>query len=221
MSSLPPAPGLLVVSALRLEGLALRRGAPGLALLRSGVGPGRARRAAEDLARHPARRIAVVGLCGALDPELSPGDVLIASRVSAEDVPARDIEPAEVASLEAALQAQGIPARVGPLLSTARLVHGAERETLRRAGAVAVDMESAWLAEGAGSRPLALVRVVMDGPRHELLRPATAGNLLRGLAMLRRLAPALEDWRPVRATDSGAGAPAGVGGAARPRAARG
>ncbi len=222
----PDPPELIVVTALRVEGLALRRGAPGNALLRSGAGSQRARRAARRLARHPSRRVAVAGLCGAQDPGLSPGDVVVASRVFAADVAPHETGLAETSRLRGALEAHGLRAHVGPLLSTPRLVHGAEREALRHrgaAGAVAVDMESAWLAEGVGSRPLAVLRVVMDGPRHELLRPATLFNLARGLATLRRLAPVLEAWSDGRegAGRSPGAESAGTRCAALPTAARG
>ncbi|RIK91723.1 MAG: hypothetical protein DCC71_24860, partial [Proteobacteria bacterium] len=68
------------------------------------------------------------------------------------------------------------------------------RDALRAAGARAVDMESAWLADGAGGRPLAVLRVVSDGPGHELLRPAVVVNGLVALRRLRDAAPALADW---------------------------
>jgi 4-hydroxy-3-methylbut-2-enyl diphosphate reductase len=75
------------------------------------------------------------------------------------------------------------------------VVSGAERGELRRAGAIAVDMESAWLAEGASDRPFAVVRVVVDTPGRELRRPlATARGGVRALRTLRRAMPALRRW---------------------------
>jgi 4-hydroxy-3-methylbut-2-enyl diphosphate reductase len=57
-------------------------------------------------------------------------------------------------------------------------------------------MESAWLARRVGDRPLAVVRVVADGPGRDLLRnpiaAAKAGRL--ALRVLRRIGPALESW---------------------------
>jgi 4-hydroxy-3-methylbut-2-enyl diphosphate reductase len=55
-------------------------------------------------------------------------------------------------------------------------------------------MESRWLAEAAGERPFAVLRVVIDTPRRELLRLGAIPNSLRALATLRRIAPALEAW---------------------------
>jgi 4-hydroxy-3-methylbut-2-enyl diphosphate reductase len=183
---------LIVVAApLALEARALRRGAPGLRVLRTGMGPARARRAAERLRADPAGAVAVAGLCGALVPELVPGDVVVASAVEAER---GDAIPLETDAIVRALRESGIEPRVGRVVCTDHLAHGRERERLARCGALAVDMESAWLAPGAGVRPLAVVRVVIDGPRHELWRPAAARQLLLGLRRLRALAPAIERW---------------------------
>jgi hypothetical protein len=94
-------------------------------------------------------------------------------------------------------------------------VRGGERDRLRRTGALAVDMESPWLAAAADGRPLAVLRVVLDGPEHELLRLALVRNGLCALGRLRAAAPALARWgaelarsaapdapvRPARAAD--------------------
>jgi 4-hydroxy-3-methylbut-2-enyl diphosphate reductase len=60
--------------------------------------------------------------------------------------------------------------------------------------AIAVDMESLWLADAAGERPFVVLRVVLDTPSWELLRPGIVLDSLRALATLRRIAPALETW---------------------------
>jgi 4-hydroxy-3-methylbut-2-enyl diphosphate reductase len=62
--------------------------------------------------------------------------------------------------------------------------------------AIAVDMESVWLAAAAGERPFGVVRVVLDSPRHELLRVQAAPHALRAAGALRRVAAALHDWVP-------------------------
>jgi 4-hydroxy-3-methylbut-2-enyl diphosphate reductase len=61
---------------------------------------------------------------------------------------------------------------------------------------MAVDMESVWLAAGAGGRPFAVVRVVLDSPAHELLRPQATIGVLRAGRALRRVAGALHGWAP-------------------------
>jgi len=84
--------------------------------------------------------------------------------------------------------------RVAPLASVPRVARGGDRLALRASGAQAVDMESVWLAACAVGRPFAVVRVVLDGPRHEFLRPAFARNLLRAARSLRSVAHALDLW---------------------------
>jgi 4-hydroxy-3-methylbut-2-enyl diphosphate reductase len=183
---------LIVVAApLGIEARALRRGAPGLRVMRTGMGPARARRAAERLRADPAAALAVAGLCGALASDLEPGDVVVASSVAEEGRPPM---PLDAESVRDALRAAGLLPRVGGVVCVDHLAHGAERQRLARSGALVVDMESAWLAPAAGARPLAIVRVVVDGPRHELWRPAALRQLLRGLRRLREIAPALERW---------------------------
>ncbi len=187
----PPAPLLDVLAPLGVEARALRRGLSGARVVRTGIGVLRARCAARKLARSPARVVAIAGVCGSLDRELRPGDVVVASELRGGDA---TIACDAARELCAALAEDGIHAESAPLLSVDHLVRGRERAALRESGARAVDMESAWLAEGVAGRPLAVLRVVVDGPGHELLRPAGILRGLRALRTLRRAAPALERW---------------------------
>lgn len=188
---LPRDESLLVVAALRLEALALRRGAPHLRVERCGMGAARARRATARLAADPAPALVVAGVCGALDTRLEVGDVVVASELRTTDGGSR---PLDSDSLYESLADLGLRVRVAPLVSTERLVHGAERARLAEGGARAVDMESWWLAEAAGTRPFGVVRVVSDGPDDELLRPATVTRGLHALRVLSALAPGLQRW---------------------------
>jgi 4-hydroxy-3-methylbut-2-enyl diphosphate reductase len=87
--------------------------------------------------------------------------------------------------------------RCGPVVSVTRLALGERRAQLRAAGAIAVDMESAWLAAGARGRPFGVVRVVLDSPSHELLRPGIAISAPRAAQALRRVAAAaVNGWVP-------------------------
>jgi len=180
---------LVVAAPLRVEARALRRGAPGLRVLRTGIGPERARAAAVRLRADDAASVAIAGLCGALDPALALGDVVLASAILGTDA---ELAPAD--DLARAVRRAGFTVHRCPIVSAEHLVRGAERESLRAGGAAAVDMESAWLQSGAGGRPLVVLRVVSDGPGRELLRPGAAADLVRALRALRRLAPALESW---------------------------
>jgi 4-hydroxy-3-methylbut-2-enyl diphosphate reductase len=188
-----PVESLLVLAPLWLEARAIRPALPGATVLRCGLGPARARRAAERLAgRTPApRAIAVAGVCGALDPRLVPGDLVVASELRGAGAP-RALESAK--PLARALEARGARVHIGPMLSLDHLVRRAERESLAATGAIAVDMESAWLAALADELPFAVLRVVSDGPDHELFGARVLANGVRALRALRAAAPALATW---------------------------
>jgi 4-hydroxy-3-methylbut-2-enyl diphosphate reductase len=93
------------------------------------------------------------------------------------------------------LRRAGLRVHTGPIVSVPRVARGAEREQLAATGAVAVDMESAWLARGATGRPWAVVRTIVDTPGRELHRPvATAAGALRAYRTLRRVGAVLAEW---------------------------
>ncbi len=183
---------LLVIAPLRIECVAVRRGLPDALVLRSGMGAARARSAAPVAARIPADAVAVAGFCGAVAGGLHTGDVIVASELRG---PA-GVTACASGPLAAALAALGIArVRVGPMASVDHLVHGAERRVLAGQGALAADMESAWLAPAAAGRPFAVLRVVLDTPTRELYRPlATLAGGLAAWQALRRAAPALMLW---------------------------
>jgi 4-hydroxy-3-methylbut-2-enyl diphosphate reductase len=185
----------LVLTPLRLEAFAIRSARTGVSVLRTGMGPERSRTAARA-ADLPADAVAVAGLAGALDASVRPGDLVVASEVRG---PEGSVACPGAEALALLLRRRGLRARVGPLLSSPRLVRGRERAQLARGGALAVDMESAWLVAAAAGRPFAVVRAVVDRPGGELLGPRTPLAGIRALRALRRAAPALEEWtRSVR-----------------------
>jgi 4-hydroxy-3-methylbut-2-en-1-yl diphosphate reductase len=53
-----------------------------------------------------------------------------------------------------------------------------------------------WLSAGAGERPFGVVRVVLDSPTHELMRPQAAAGAVRAARVLRTVAGALHEWAP-------------------------
>ena len=183
---------LLVVAPLRLEYAVVRRRLPEAIVLRSGMGAARARAAAQAVARIPAEAVAVAGLCGAVAAGLRPGDVVVADEVRGPD----GITFCESAALAAALADLGLGRiHVGQVASADRVVHGAQRRALAAEGALAVDMESAWLAAAAAGRPFSVLRVVLDTPERELYRPlATAAGAVAAWRSLRRALPALAVW---------------------------
>src|SRR5579875_409086 len=70
---------VLMLAPLSLEARAVRAGAPWAQVQRIGMGPRRAARSAAS-ADH-GRAVLVAGFCGALDPALQPGDVVLASEL--------------------------------------------------------------------------------------------------------------------------------------------
>jgi 4-hydroxy-3-methylbut-2-enyl diphosphate reductase len=184
---------LAVFTPLWLEARAVRPALPGAEIVRCGVGPKRAQACAQALAERLTGEsaLAVAGVCGSLDARFAPGDVIVASELRGAGAP-RLLASAK--PLARALEAQGTRVHIGPILSVDHGVHAAERESLAATGAIAVDMESAWLAELANVAPFAVLRVVSDGPGQELFSPRIVRNGLRALRALRAAAPALALW---------------------------
>jgi 4-hydroxy-3-methylbut-2-enyl diphosphate reductase len=184
---------LLVLAPLRAEVVALRSGlSRGTPVLRTGMGPRRAGDAALRAREHPAKALAVAGVCGAVDPGLATGDVVVASELRDTRGVVQALPGA--ALLAKALRSRGLRVALGPLHSAERVLGPHERERLRRDGALAVDMESSWLVSANGNRPFAIARVVVDTAERRLLDPRTVVAGTRALARLRRAAPALEAW---------------------------
>jgi 4-hydroxy-3-methylbut-2-enyl diphosphate reductase len=187
---------LTVATALRLEALVVRAALPGARLVRTGMGPRRAGAAAARWVAGQPAALAVAGVCGGLDPRLRPGDVVVASEVRGPD---GVLVCPSGRPLVAALAGRGLRAHLGPLVSVDHAVRGGERARLHAEGAIAADMESAFLAAAAGltashGPPLAVLRVVSDTPGRELARLGIVADALRALRALRRAAPALADW---------------------------
>jgi 4-hydroxy-3-methylbut-2-enyl diphosphate reductase len=80
------------------------------------------------------------------------------------------------------------------VVSVERLAGGREQARTVDPGALAVDLESAWLAAVAGERPVAVVRAISDTPQRPLLSPAALAGGLRALRSLRAAGPSLTRW---------------------------
>jgi len=187
---------LLVAAPLRVEAMLISSAARGALVRKTGMGPARARGAAGELAAHSAPRLLVVGFCGGLDEESVPGEVIVADEVYA----ARDEGHQEqrvrcelLGELVPRLTGRGMKVRVGNVVCVSKIAVGERRTELLADGAIAVDMESVWLAAGAGERPFGVVRVVLDSPSHELMRVQAIGGALRAASALRRVARALQE----------------------------
>jgi 4-hydroxy-3-methylbut-2-enyl diphosphate reductase len=192
--------GVIVAAPLRLEAALIRSGARGADVQITGMGRERSRRAAAALGARRGDRLLVLGFCGGLDEHARPGDVVVADEVWAADNGAgaqQRIRCDGAAQLASAVAGRGMRVRSGTVVSVSKIAVGERRAQLHAAGAIAVDMESAWLAAGAHGRPFGVVRVVLDSPSHELFRPGIAVYGPRAARALRRVAPAaVQGWVP-------------------------
>ena len=150
----------------------------GCSLLLAPVGMGRRRAevgAEAVLARYRVGVVISLGFSGALVERLQVGDLVLASDLRGIAGPGGDgIEPivhrADPGLLRAATDAlRATPLRVvsGPTVTTPGIVAtpAEKREIARRTGALAVDMESYWLARAASARggPFLALRAISDG----------------------------------------------------------
>jgi 4-hydroxy-3-methylbut-2-enyl diphosphate reductase len=191
---------IVVAAPLAIEQLLIRSGARGVHVRKTGMGPEKSLAAVASLAEEPGEALLVLGFCGGLDAQSRPGEVIVAEEVLATDDEGHEAVRADcdgAARLAGALAAGGLTVRRGPIVGVGKIATGERREQLRAAGALAVDMESAWLAAGAAGRPFAVVRVVLDSPSHELFRVQAVGGALAAAQALRKVsAIAVQDWDP-------------------------
>jgi 4-hydroxy-3-methylbut-2-enyl diphosphate reductase len=171
---------LTVVCALRIEAAALH----GLSVIRTGMGPERVAKAVLPLA--PDEAVVVAGFAGAVDRGLAPGDVLLATRLRSAN---GELPCPGSSVLEEPLARRGLRVVTGTLYSTDRILGPRERRSFGDVNAV--DMESYWVAERAGDRPTAVVRVIVDTANRRLLDPRTLPAGVRAFRALRRVARAI------------------------------
>lgn len=137
--------------------------------------------------------LVVAGVCGALDPDLRTGDVVVPAEVRCPNGRVHTVAAAPLVA--GALRRAGHRVHTGPLHQADALVHGRDARTeLAATGAIAVDLESAALLLAAGDAPAVVVRVIVDTPDQPLLRPGTAIRGFNGLRTLAALAPVLADF---------------------------
>ena len=189
---------ILVAAPLALEEALIRSGARGAHVRKTGMGPDKSLAAAKRLSGEPGDALLVLGFCGGLEAQARPGEVIVAEEVLAAADEGHDPVRAScdgVSQLTGALLAAGMTVRAGQIVGVGKIATGERREQLLAAGALAVDMESAWLAAGAAGRPFGVVRVVLDSPSHELFRPQALAGAVRAARALRSVAAvALQDW---------------------------
>jgi 4-hydroxy-3-methylbut-2-enyl diphosphate reductase len=183
---------LVVLAPLSIEARAVRSGAPWASVHQVGMGPRRAARGADLVQDAADAPVLIAGFCGALETDLVPGEVVLATEVRGPTGTTHCDDPSILAG---ELRRGGLSVRIGPIASSQRIVMRERRRTLERSGALAVDMESAWLAPALRGRPLVALRVVVDTPRHELYRPLqTVAGAAVAYRALRRASELVDDW---------------------------
>jgi 4-hydroxy-3-methylbut-2-enyl diphosphate reductase len=174
----------LLFTPLRVEAAALR--GAGLPLVRTGMGPARAARAAARAPTGTPRLVA--GVAGGLDSRLRPGDLVVATEVRGGSEAPVPVPSAPM--LAGALRRAGLRVHLGPILTRPEITRLDAGDT---GDALAVDMESAALAPGA-ELPFAVVRAVVDTPGRPLRSVGTPARGLAALRSLRAAAPTLGRW---------------------------
>ena len=175
----------MLLAPLGIEAFALRRGAPGATVKRTGM---RARTVPPG-----DEPLVVAGFGGALVDAVAPGTLVVADEVASPDGDALPCDAAVAADLERA----GLRVAVGRVATATRIVRRGERLRLAETGAIAADMESYWLRRAAGARPFAVVRAIVDTPGAELTNPlATLKGGVTAFRALSRAARWLTAGRP-------------------------
>jgi adenosylhomocysteine nucleosidase len=137
------------------------------ALWVSGMGPAAARRAALGLADAGTSALAVFGVAGALDEQLSNGTLFCPEHILDESGRTYTADPQWQTRLQQRLAATALPLHThGKLLSVQNplLTVTDKSAAQRQHGALAVDMESAAVAEVARERrlPFVVLRAIVD-----------------------------------------------------------
>lgn len=119
-----------------------------LSIQATGMGGPSAAIVLQELAELGVRRAIRVGTCGALDPALGHGELVVASDALAEDGASRALGAAEVVEpdpeLTARLSAE-LPDSPARIVTTDLFYDGGDADSWRRRGAVAVEMEAATI----------------------------------------------------------------------------
>jgi hypothetical protein len=164
-------PPLTVVAATGIEARAVRRRAPGVRVLETGIGLTRSSAVA---AGDP---VVSCGLAGALCGGLQEGSVIVPDRVLRPDGGWLICDPALADALATAARRIGIEPVRGPIATVPDIVDGASRDAWARRGCLAADMETGLLRADR----VAAIRVIMDTPE----RPLSPAWRHPALALLR------------------------------------
>ena len=111
-------PELTVLAPLSVEASAVRAGAPWARVHQIGMGPRRATRSAELVRGTAGGAVLIAGFCGALDPGLKPGDVILATELRG---PTGTTVCDDTSILAGVLRRGGLRVHGGPIASSQRL----------------------------------------------------------------------------------------------------
>ena len=161
---------LLMAAPMRIEAALISSAARGARVRKTGMGPAALQAAAGGAARASsgAGRCSCSASAAAWTRRRCPGEVIVAEEVYAagDEGHAEQRVRCDLARPSSCgrLAGRGLKVRAGEVVCVSRLALGERRAQLHAGGAIAVDMESVWLAAGAGGRPFGVVRVVLDSP---------------------------------------------------------
>jgi hypothetical protein len=187
---LPPSANVLIVCGLKREAAILA--GPGRATV-CGDAPTLRAGLAEAAASTPSLVISW-GLCGGLDPDLRPGDLILGAEVVSDDGAVRTDE-AVTSSLARGLDGAGMRAPIERFVAADApvLTAGAKAVLRRAAAAAAVDMESLAAGRFAAERriPFAILRAVADPAERDLsplvLKAVDSAGRINVVAVIREL----------------------------------
>ncbi|NEU12226.1 phosphorylase [Methylobacterium sp. BTF04] len=153
---------------------------PGVIAIGAGGNPQRLRALLDDRKTPGCRAVVSIGIAGGLDPDLVPGDVVIASRIVTQDCNFKaDLAIAE--AVLARLAVMGAQVRIAAIagVETAVLTVADKLALRGRTEASVVDMESHVAAAFAQAHglPFAAIRVVCDPAARAI--PAFAAQALK------------------------------------------
>jgi 4-hydroxy-3-methylbut-2-enyl diphosphate reductase len=135
--------------------------------------------------------VALAGIARRLDPGLAPGALVVATELRTTDgTPPRRLPSAELVAGD--LARLGLHVRTGPLVSSSWPLSSEEAKVLAADGAIAWDMESAWLARQLPDHPIAVVRAIVETGGTGAMGSPNAP--LRGLGSLLGVRTSLERW---------------------------
>ena len=164
-----------------LRGFRAARGKTEILAITTGMGLAPARKAAlRAFELYPDARLAIgTGVAGALTDGLVPGDLVLADRLMVQHDPetapehVMTIDEELLGKLGRTLEAAGLRFTSGAMLSSQRVLAGGMEKRLagKKTGAIAVDMETASIAEQANARGIdfTCLRAIIDQVDEEVV----------------------------------------------------